>query len=169
MIHLCKLQSLTEWYFALHSWRNIEEETFSPWWSLGFNWSEIKQWVVLMSCEGITVLAPPLLQSIFHCPNLDRPIPSDIQGQAGWGSGQPGLMGVESRWSSWFFSTWAILWFYGHLEPSAPRCVCQYCHSPCTQLIGENSDVVRLELSIIITSLKESDLRQLRLAEDLFW
>ena len=58
--------------------------------------------------------------------------------------------------------------FYGHLEPSAPRCVCQYCHSPCTQLIGENSDVVRLELSIIITSLKESDLRQLRLAEDLF-
>jgi len=46
------------------------------------------------------------------------PIPGGIQGQAGWGSGQPGLLvgdpahsrGLETRWSLWSFSTQAILW-----------------------------------------------------------
>jgi len=49
-----------------------------------------------------------------------RPIPEGIQGQAGCGSGQPGLVagnpahsrGIETRWSLWSFSTQAILWFY---------------------------------------------------------
>ena len=48
------------------------------------------------------------------------PIPGGIQGQAGCGSGQPGLVvgnpvhsrAVETRWSLWSFSTQAILWFY---------------------------------------------------------
>ena len=48
------------------------------------------------------------------------PIPGGIQGQAGCGSGQPGLAvgdpahsrEVETRWSLWSFSTQAILWFY---------------------------------------------------------
>ena len=48
------------------------------------------------------------------------PIPAGIQGQAGCGSGQPGLVvgnpahsrGVETRWALWSFSTQAILWFY---------------------------------------------------------
>jgi len=48
------------------------------------------------------------------------PIPGGIQGQAGCGSGQPGLLvgdpahsrGVETRWSLWSFSTQAIPWFY---------------------------------------------------------
>jgi len=48
------------------------------------------------------------------------PIPGGIQGQAGCGSGQPGLVvgdpahsrGVETKWSLWSFSTQAILWFY---------------------------------------------------------
>ena len=47
------------------------------------------------------------------------PIPGCIQGQAGCGSGQPGLVvgdpvqgrGVETRWSLWSFSTQAILWW----------------------------------------------------------
>jgi len=47
------------------------------------------------------------------------PIPAGIQGQAGCGSGQPGLVvgdpahgkGVETWWSLWSFSTQAILWF----------------------------------------------------------
>ena len=47
-------------------------------------------------------------------------IPGGIQGQAGCGSGQPGLVvgdpahgrRVETRWSLWSFSTQAILWFY---------------------------------------------------------
>ena len=47
------------------------------------------------------------------------PIPGGIQGQAGCGSGQPGLMvgdpahsrGVETRWSLWSSSKQAILWF----------------------------------------------------------
>ena len=49
-----------------------------------------------------------------------HPIPGGIQGQAGCGSGQPGLLvgdpahsrGVETRWSLWSFSTQTILWFY---------------------------------------------------------
>jgi len=49
------------------------------------------------------------------------PIPAGIQGQAGCGSGQPGLVvgdpaqsrGVETRWSLWSFSTQAILGFHG--------------------------------------------------------
>ena len=48
------------------------------------------------------------------------PIPEGIQGQAGCGSEQPGLVdgdpaqsrGVETSWSLWSFSTQAILWFY---------------------------------------------------------
>jgi len=55
-----------------------------------------------------------------------------IQGQAGCGSGQPGLVvgypahrrGVETKWSLWFFSTQAILWFYEkhyHALPSTKR------------------------------------------------
>ena len=48
------------------------------------------------------------------------------QGQAGCGSGQPGLVvgdpaygrGVESRWSLRSFSTQAILWFYDSWCPS---------------------------------------------------
>ena len=47
------------------------------------------------------------------------PIPGGIRGQAGCGSGQPGLVvgnpahsrGVEIQWSLWSFSTQAILWF----------------------------------------------------------
>ena len=46
-----------------------------------------------------------------------NPIPGGIEGQAGCGSGQPGLVvgdpahsrGVETRWSLWSFSTQAIL------------------------------------------------------------
>jgi len=52
------------------------------------------------------------------------PIPGGIQGQAGCGSGQPGLVvgdpahsrGVETRWSLWSFATQAILWFYTELS-----------------------------------------------------
>ena len=48
------------------------------------------------------------------------PIPGSIQGQAGCGSGQQGLVvlnpargrGVETRWSLRSFSAHAILWFY---------------------------------------------------------
>jgi len=47
------------------------------------------------------------------------PIPGGIQGQAGCGSGQPGLVvgnpahsrGVETRWPLWSLSTQAVLWF----------------------------------------------------------
>jgi len=47
------------------------------------------------------------------------PVPGGIEGQAGCGSGQPGLVvgdpahsrGVETQWSLWSFSTQAVLWF----------------------------------------------------------
>jgi len=50
---------------------------------------------------------------------VDAPIPGGIEGQAGCGSGQPGLVvgdpahvrDVEARWSLGSFSTQAILWF----------------------------------------------------------
>ena len=53
---------------------------------------------------------------------LECPIPGDIQGQAGCGSEQPGLVigkaahnrGVETWWSLWSFSTQAMLWFIIH-------------------------------------------------------
>ena len=56
------------------------------------------------------------------------PIPGGIQGQAGCGSGQPGLLvgdpahsrGVETQWSLWFCSAQAILWFgLGRIKPRA--------------------------------------------------
>jgi len=51
-------------------------------------------------------------------------IPGGIQGQAGCGSKQPGLVvgdpahsrGVETRWSLWSFSTQAILWLYDSIS-----------------------------------------------------
>jgi len=70
------------------------------------------------------------LEEVFHTEGGDAleqvaqrycrcPIPEGIQGQAGCGSGQPGLVagnpahrGIETRWSLWSFSTQSILWFY---------------------------------------------------------
>jgi len=65
------------------------------------------------------------------CPrSCGCPIPGGIQGQAGCGSGQPGLLvgdpaqsrGVEARWSLWSFSTQAILWFYDSVMISVVSC-----------------------------------------------
>jgi len=58
------------------------------------------------------------------------PIPGGIQGQAGCGSGQPGLLvgdpahsrGVETWLSLWSFSTQAILWFYDNSLNTIPTC-----------------------------------------------
>jgi len=58
------------------------------------------------------------------------PIPGGIQGQAGCGSGQPGLVvgnlahsrGVETTWSLRSFSTQAILWVYDSLERLVGAC-----------------------------------------------
>ena len=52
------------------------------------------------------------------------PIPGGIQGQAGCGSGQPGLLvgdpahsrGVGTQWALWAFSTQAILGFHDSLH-----------------------------------------------------
>ena len=57
-----------------------------------------------------------LPKEVVDAPSLD----TRVQGQAGCGSGQPGLVvgdpahsrGVETRWSLWSFSTQTILWFY---------------------------------------------------------
>ena len=67
----------------------------------------------LTSCASLLLAEQSL--SGYGCP-----IPGGIQGQAGCGSGQPGLVvgdpahsrGVETRSSLWSFSTQAILGFY---------------------------------------------------------
>ena len=66
------------------------------------------------------------------------PIPGGTRGQAGCGSGQPGLVvdnpahsrGVETRWSLWSFWTQAILWFYDSMIYSAYQGSSAWQHSP---------------------------------------
>jgi len=79
-------------------------------WLHPFNWTDR------------ALLDPPISCHILHVRRfgLRDPIPRCVQGQAGCGSGQPGLVvgnpvhgrGFETRWSLWSFSTQAILWFY---------------------------------------------------------
>jgi len=75
-----------------------------------------RSWVHVASTVFSTqALIVMLLSSESSCP-----IPGCIQGQAGCGSGQPGLVAgdpaqsrvVETTWSMLSFSTQGILWFY---------------------------------------------------------
>jgi len=78
------------------------------------------------------------------------PIPGAIQGQAGCGSGQPGLLvgdpahsrGVETRWSLWSFSTQAILWFCDLL-----------CYNSCPVCLQVNMPHCLLDAPIFMSNL----------------
>jgi len=84
------------------------------------------------------------------CPeNLWVPMPGDIQGQVGWGSGQLDLVtdlmdgnptrgrGVGTRWSLRSLPTQAVQWFYDSISfypcfakwPSAFVCRCECTHT----------------------------------------
>ena len=87
-------------------------QTLSNWFLF---WCDLIIWFLLLILIEDGVALEQVAQGGCGCP-----IPGGIQGQAGCGSGQRGLMvgdpahsrGIEIGWSLWSFSTQAILWFF---------------------------------------------------------